>query len=125
FPTRRSSDLGITAQNTAFVDGQVTVGLGSDDITVQRVWVLGPTRVQANIAVAANAVAGSSEISVISGFQAFSQANAFQVLPKSPSLAVIGAVGNANTAQQTISPGAFAAIYGANLANVPSAVQVT
>ena len=115
----------ITTQSTTFVDGQVTVGLGSDDITVQRVWVLGPTRVQANIAVAANAVAGGSEISVISGFQVLSQANAFQVLPKNPSLAVIGAVGNANTAQQTIYPGAFGTIYGVNLANVPSAVQVT
>jgi hypothetical protein len=124
-PAGATGMVDITTQGTAFVDGQVTVGLGSDDITVQRVWVLGPTRLQANIAVAANAVAGSSEISVISGFQVLSQANAFQVLPKNPSLAVIGAVGNAITAQQTIYPGSFGTIYGVNLANVPSAVQVT
>jgi uncharacterized protein (TIGR03437 family) len=124
-PAGATGMVDITTQGTAFVDGQVTVGLGSDDITVQRVWVLGPTRLQANIAVAANAVAGSSEISVISGFQVLSQANAFQVLPKNPSLAVIGAAGNANTAQQTIYPGSFGTIYGVNLANVPSAVQVT
>jgi hypothetical protein len=74
----------ITTQNTAFVDGQVTVGFGSDDITVQRVWVLGPTRVQANISVAANAATGSSEVSVISGFEVLSQPNAFQVLPGTP-----------------------------------------
>src|ERR1019366_747081 len=125
FPTRRSSDLGITAQNTAFLDGQVTVGLGSDDIIVQRVWVLGPTRVQANVSVAANAVTGSSEISLISGFEVLSQANAFQVLPPNPSLPVIAAVSNANPAQQTVYPRAFASIYGVNLANVPSNVQVT
>ena len=34
-------------------------------------------------------------------------------------------MGNANTTQQTIYPGVFAAIYGVNLANSPSSVQVT
>jgi hypothetical protein len=115
----------ITTQNTAFVDGQVTIGLGSGDITVQRVWVLGPTRLQANISVAANAVTGTSEVSVISGFEVLSQANAFQVLPRNPSLPVIAAVANANNSQQTVYPGVYAAIYGVNLANSPSSVQVT
>src|ERR1019366_1976310 len=92
FPTRRSSDLGITAQNTAFLDGQVTVGLGSDDIIVQRVWVLGPTRVQANVSVGANAVTGNTEVSLISGFEVLAQSNGFQVLPPNPSLPVIPAV---------------------------------
>jgi uncharacterized protein (TIGR03437 family) len=54
-----------------------------------------------------------------------SQANAFQVLPKNPSLPVISAVGNTNTSQQTVYPGVFASIYGVNLANSPSSVQVT
>ena len=124
-PAGATGMVDITAQNTAFLDGQVTVGFGSDDIIVQRVWVLSPTRVQANVSVAANSVAGSSEISLISGFEVLSQANAFQVLPKNPSLPVIAAVGNANPAQQTIYPGAFVSIYGVNLANVPSNVQVT
>ncbi len=124
-PAGATGMVDVTTQNTAFVDGQVTIGFGSGDITVQRVWVLGPTRLQANISVAANAVAGSSEVSLISGFEVLSQANTFQVLPKNPSLPVIGAVGNANAAQQTVYPGGFASIYGVNLANVPSNVQVT
>ena len=115
----------ITTQNTAFVDGQVTVGFGNDDITVQRVWVLGPTHLQANISVAANAVTVASEVSAISGFEVLSQPNSFQVLPRNPSLPVIGAVGNANSAQQTIYPGVFASIYGVNLALSSSSVQVT
>ncbi len=116
----------IATQNTAFVDGQVAVGFGSSDITVQRVWVLGPTHLWANISVSPNAVATSSEVSVISGFEVLSQPNAFQVMPKNPSLPVISAVANANTSQQTIYPGVFATIYGVNLAaNSPSAVQVT
>jgi uncharacterized protein (TIGR03437 family) len=124
-PSGATGMVDITTQNTAFLDGQVTVGFGSDDVTVQRVWVLGPTRLQANITVAANAATVSSEVSVISGFEVLSQANAFQVLPRNPSLPVIGAVGNANTAQQTIYPGVFAAIYGVNLAVSPSTVLVT
>jgi uncharacterized protein (TIGR03437 family) len=115
----------ITTQNTAFVDGQVAVGFGSGDITVKRVWVLSPIRLQVNIAVADNAIPGTSEVSVISGFQVLSQANAFQVLPKNFSLPVMTEVGNANTSQQTIYPGGFVTIYGSNLASVPSNVQLT
>ena len=124
-PAGATGMVDITAQNTAFLDGQVTVGFGSDDIIVQRVWVLGPNRVQANVSVAANAVTGSSEVSLISGFEVLSQANAFQVLPPNPSLPVIAAVTNANAAQQTVYPGSFVSIYGVNLAAVPSNVQVT
>ncbi len=115
----------ITASNTTFVDGQVTIGFGSDDITVQRVWVLGPGHLQANITIADNAALGSSEISVISGFEVMSQANAFQVLAKNPSLPVVSAVINANTAQQTIYPGSIVSVYGVNLALSPSSAQVT
>ena len=124
-PAGATGMVDITTQNMAFVDGQVTIGFGSGDITVQRVWVLGPNHLTANISVAADAVAGSSEVSVISGFAVLSQTNTFQVLPRNFSLPVISAVANANTAQQTIYPGVFAAIYGVNLANSPSTVQVT
>jgi uncharacterized protein (TIGR03437 family) len=104
----------------------VTVGFGSDDIVVQRVWVLSPTRVQANVSVAANAVTGNSELSLISGFEVLAQSNGFQVLPPNPSLPVIAAVSNAYTVQHTIYPGAFASIYGVNLmASTPGNVQVT
>jgi uncharacterized protein (TIGR03437 family) len=87
--------------------------------------VLSPNHLQANVVVADNAVTGTSEVSVISGFEVMAQSNAFQVLPRNPSLPVITAVTNANSAQQTIYPGGFVTIYGANLANNPSAVQVT
>ena len=124
-PAGATGMVDITTQNTAFADGQVTIGFGNDDITVQRVWVLSPNHLQANITVAANAITGSSEFSVISGFEVLAQPNAFQVQPRNPGLPVIGSVGNATTTQQTIYPGVFAAIYGVNLANSPSSVQVT
>ena len=124
-PAGATGMVDITTQNTAFLDGQVSIGFGSGDITVQHVFVLGPTRVLANVSVAANAVLGVSEVSVISGFEVLSLPGAFQVLPQNPSLPVIGDVSNANAAQQTLYPGAFASIYGVNLANVPSNVQLT
>jgi uncharacterized protein (TIGR03437 family) len=124
-PAGATGMIDITTQNTAFADGQVTIGFGNDDITVQRVWVLSPNHLEANITVAANAIPGSSEVSVISGFEVLAQPNAFQVLPRNPGLPVISAVGNATTTQQTIYPGVFAAIYGVNLASSPSSVQVT
>ena len=124
-PAGATGMVDITTQNTAFADGQVTIGFGNDDITVQRVWVLSPNHVVANITVAANAIPGSSEVSVISGFEVLALPNTFQVQPRNPSLPVMSSVGNATTTQQTIYPGVFAAIYGVNLANSPSSVQVT
>ncbi len=115
----------IATSNTSFVDGQVTIGFGSGDITVQRVWVLGPGHLQANIAVADGAALGSSEVSVISGFEVMYQSNAFQVLAKNPGLPVVIAAINGNTAQQTIYPGSVVSIYGLNLAISPSTAQVT
>jgi len=125
-PAGISSMVYITAQNANFMDGQVTVGFGTGDITVNRLWVLDPTHLQANVVVAPNAALGASEISVISGFQVVSQPFAFQTQPANPSLPSIGLpIANAVPTQQTIYPGAIAAIYGSNLALSPTAVQVT
>jgi hypothetical protein len=115
----------VTSSSTNFVDGQVTIGFGTEDVTVQRVWVLGPGHLQANIAVADNAVLGNSEISVISGFEVMYLANTFQVLAKNATLPVVTATINANLAQQTIYPGSIVSIYGLNLAASPNNVQVT
>ena len=116
----------ITAQNASFVDGQVTVGFGTDDITVNRLWVLSPTHLQANVVVAPNAALGASEFSVVSGFQVVTQPFAFQTQAANPSLPSIGLpIVNAVPTQQTVYPGAIAAIYGSNLALSPTAAQVT
>jgi uncharacterized protein (TIGR03437 family) len=125
-PAGVSSMVDITAQNAAFVDGQVTVGFGTDDITVNHLWVLSPTHLQANVVVAANAALGASEVSVVSGFQVVTQPFAFQTQAVNPNLPSIGLpIVNAVPAQQTVYPGAIAAIYGSNLALSPTAAQVT
>jgi uncharacterized protein (TIGR03437 family) len=125
-PAGVSSMVDITAQNASFVDGQVTVGFGTEDITVNRLWVLSPTHLQANVVVAPNAALGASEFSVVSGFQVVAQPFAFQIQAVNPSLPSIGLpIANAVPTQQTLYPGAIAAIYGSNLAVLPTSAQVT
>jgi uncharacterized protein (TIGR03437 family) len=81
---------------------------------------------QANVVVAPNAALGASEMSVVSGFQVVTQPVAFQTQAVNPSLPSIGLpIVNAVPAQQTVYPGAIAAIYGSNLALSPTAAQVT
>ena len=43
----------IKAQNTHFADGRVTLGFGTEDVTVQRLWVVDPTTLRANVQVPA------------------------------------------------------------------------
>jgi uncharacterized protein (TIGR03437 family) len=78
------------------------------------------------VVVAPNAALGASEVSVVSGFQVVTQPFAFQTQPVNPSLPSIGLpIVNAVPTQQTVYPGAIAAIYGSNLALSPGAAQVT
>jgi uncharacterized protein (TIGR03437 family) len=122
-PAGATSLVNITGQNTHFVDGQVTLGFGSDDVTIQHLWVVGPTQLQANIVVAAGTALGTSEISVISGFQVMTNSSPFQVQAAVPALPVVALpVVNSNSNQQTIYPGSTATLFGVNL---PSNVQVT
>lgn len=122
-PANATSLVTITGINTHFVDGQVTLGFGSDDVTIDRLWVVSPTQLQANLVVAGAAALGTSEISVISGFQVMTNSNTFQVQPFNPGLPVVAVpVVNGNPNQQTIYPGTAATLYGVNF---PPNAQVT
>jgi uncharacterized protein (TIGR03437 family) len=123
-PAGSSAAVDIVASGTNFVDGQVTVGFGSDDVTVRRVWVLSPTHLVANVVVASGAALGFPEVSVVSGMQVFSQQNAFQVQAARAGAPLIGLpVANADPTQPGLYPGSFGVIYGQNLGT--SGTQVT
>lgn len=126
-PSNSSATVDITTSNTNFVEGQVTVGFGSDDVTVRRVWVLSPTHLIANVVVAPGAALGFSEVSVISGMQILAQPAAFQVQPARAGFPALSLpVVNTDSSQQTIYPGSIASLFGSNLlAGAPSSVQVT
>jgi uncharacterized protein (TIGR03437 family) len=112
----------INTQGTNFASGQVTLGFGSDDVTVKRVWVLSPTHIQADIAVSQGAYLGTSELSIIAGFEVMWQRDAFQTLPAIAGRPLITGSGNAQ-GQQTIYPGSYAAVYGQNLSNAQATLN--
>ncbi|HZT33908.1 MAG TPA: IPT/TIG domain-containing protein [Bryobacteraceae bacterium] len=126
-PAGTSSMVDVAATgNLRFVDGQVTLGFGSTDLTVQRIWVLSPTHLVANVTVAQSAANGPSEMSLLAGFQLYNQQSAFVTQPFIPTLPAVALPPvNANPAQSTIYPGAYVSLYGANLAISSGSATVT
>lgn len=125
-PAASSAAVAITASGMNFQDGLVTVGFGSDDVTVRRLWVVDTTHLIANVVAVPGAALGPSEISVISGSQFIAQPGAFQTQPARLGFPFIGLpVVNADPTQQTIYPGSFASIYGLNLGVSSSSVLLT
>jgi uncharacterized protein (TIGR03437 family) len=115
-PAGALAKVEVTAENMRFVNGEVTLGFGSSDVSLRGLWVLSPTRLIANVAVAPNAPSGTSAISVISGFQVAAQPGAFELLPRDSRQPAIALVANGVPTQATIYPGGYATIYGSNLA---------
>jgi uncharacterized protein (TIGR03437 family) len=72
------SEIDIIAFNTAFMDGQVSVGFGSSDIVVKRMWV-SPTRILLNVTVLPTAQPGLVDVTVSSGLQLLTKNNLLQV----------------------------------------------
>jgi hypothetical protein len=115
----------VTVTNMNFVDGQVTVGFGTSDVAVRNIWVLSPTHLVANVVTASNAASAASELSVVSGFQVASQANAFQTLPANPAPPFVASVANGIEGQSTLYGDGYASIDGANLGMSRASVRVT
>jgi hypothetical protein len=124
-PAGLTAMVDITAAGMNFVDGQVTIGFGSDDVQVRRVWVLSPTHAIANVMVAPNAAPGLAEVSVVAGMQVASQQNGFQIQPARAGVPVIVSVVNGDPNQHAVYAGNFATIFGQNFASSTNAVQIT
>jgi len=125
-PANVSSVVNVNAVNMQFLDGQVTLGFGTSDISVRRVWVQSPTHLIANVVIAPGAAINPSEISVISGFQTVWQANFFYPQPANPSIPSIGLpLANADPTQSTLYSGAVVSMYGSNLGPSAAAIQLT
>jgi uncharacterized protein (TIGR03437 family) len=124
-PAGAKAMIDITGTNTNFVDGLTSVGFGSSDVLVRRVWVLSPTHALANVQIASNAGQGASLATVISGFQVFSQSSAFQVGGANASLPVVEpAVVNAVWAASGVFPGSTASLSGVNLGGPQTAITI-
>jgi uncharacterized protein (TIGR03437 family) len=122
-PAGATSVVDITGANMHFVESQLTAGFGTFDVSVLRKWVLSPTHVIANVAVAPAAAAGVSDISVISGFQTALQSAAFQTKLANSAQPSVSSVANADTFQKITYPGAQVLISGVNLATLGTSPQ--
>lgn len=117
-PQGVSAMVQVTTSNMQFQDGLTTLGFGSGDVTVRRLWVVSPTQAWANVTVSPTALLRSTVASVISGFQVYEQPQGFQVMPANPNApAIYLPVPNAfYPVQNSLYPGATASMYGQNLA---------
>jgi uncharacterized protein (TIGR03437 family) len=119
-PAGVSALVDITGINTRFSDGLTTVGFGTPDISVRRVWVLAPNHLVANVVVAPGAAPLATQVNVLAGFQLATLAGGFLTQPANlrlPSIAL--PVANANPSLPSLYPGATVVLTGANLAAGP------
>jgi hypothetical protein len=63
------SVIDIDGVNTMFAQGQTSLGFGTSDIVVKRVWVLGPNKLRASVAVAASAKELTTLATVTTGLE--------------------------------------------------------
>jgi hypothetical protein len=125
-PAGADAMIEVTGVNMRFVDGQATVGFGSTDVQVRRVWMASPTRLLANVSVAPTALPTGILASVVNGLQVVSQPFGLQVLPQNPRLPRPSAQAvNANPSQSGIFAGSTVTLNGANLAISPNGATTT
>jgi len=124
-PAGAEAAIEITGINTSFNEN-TQLGFGAGDVSVRRVWVLGPTRMLANVAAAPNASPILTGLTVVTGLRYFTQPFAFQIEPANPRLPLISSqLRDAATGLTSVYPGALAAISGSNFSTAPGSVAVT
>ena len=125
-PAGAESMIDITGSSFNFVAGQVTVGFGTSDIVVRRVFVLSPTHLQVDVAVSPNAALSNPDVSVMSGFQLATAPAGFQITAPVTGLpAVVPILTNAISGLTGAYPGALVSLYGTNLAAPKGPTVVT
>ncbi|MGH9720953.1 MAG: IPT/TIG domain-containing protein, partial [Bryobacteraceae bacterium] len=123
-PAGTESMVEINGVGTNFVDGLTTVGFGSSDVQVRRVWVTAPNRMLANVWVAPDAVSAASLFSVLNGFQVISQPFGFQVQPGNARALSISSNLITNGAGAGIAPGSAVTVFGSNLGGANVTVTI-
>ena len=124
-PAGAEAEIDIEGVNADFVSGMTTVGFGSTDVLVRGLWVLSPTHVLVDVQLAATAPSGALMATVLSGFQVYSQANAFLITAANPALPVVDpAVVNAVWQPSGVFPGSTAILSGVNLGGAQTAITI-
>jgi hypothetical protein len=125
-PAGAESSVDITGSGFSFVQGQTSVGFGSSDILVQRVFVLSPNHLQVDVLISPNAALSNLDVSILAGFQLATAPAAFQITPQVPGLpSPIPVFQNALTGLTGAYPGAVVSLYGSNLTAASGAPLVS
>ena len=102
------------------------MGFGSSDIFVRKIFVLSPTHLLVNVAVPSTAALATTEVTVLTGFEAVTLPLAFRADPPIPGKpAGYPRLFNAVPGQQGTYPGAIVTLYGWNMQAPDSAAVIT
>jgi uncharacterized protein (TIGR03437 family) len=125
-PAGTDSMVEITGVGTNFLEGYTTVGFGTSDVSVRRLWVISPTRLLANVSVSVQMPPSLLTVTAASGLHYVVQPGAFQTQPGNQrQLTVSLPVLNAATGQRSLTPGLPAVFTVANLPAGLSASSLT
>jgi hypothetical protein len=116
-PAGAEASIDITGSGFTFTAGLTTVGFGTSDIVVRRIFVLSTNHLQVDVSVSPNAALSNPDVSVISGFQLATSPAGFQItaqIPGSPN--AIPVLTNVLPGLTGAYPGAVVTLYGSNLA---------
>jgi uncharacterized protein (TIGR03437 family) len=115
-PAGAEAMVDITGSGFNFVAGQVSVGFGTTDIVVRRVFVLSANHIQADVSVSAGAAPSNPDVSVFNGFQMATATAGFQITPSVSGLPVVVPIlTNAAPGLTGSYAGAIVSLYGSNL----------
>jgi len=116
-PAGAAAAIDITASGFSFTQGATTIGFGTSDVFVQRLFVLSPTHIQADVYVSPNAALSNPDVTAISGFQVATAPSAFQITPAVTGLAApYPLLVNGVSGLTGSYAGAIVSLYGFNLA---------
>jgi uncharacterized protein (TIGR03437 family) len=118
-PAGSEAMIDITGTGFSFAQGSTTVGFGTSDVLVRRVFVLSSTHLQVDVSVALGAVLSNPDVSILSGFQTATVPAGFQItalVPNAPAPIPVLVNPYAPFGVTTIYPGAIVELFGANLA---------
>jgi uncharacterized protein (TIGR03437 family) len=108
-PSGVEATVQIDAVGTQFVDGQVSVGFGSTDVTARRIWVVSPTRLMVNDSVSGLSAPAVLPVTIVSGLHIIQNQLAFAVSgPQQRNFWLSSAYLNAVTGQTSLNPGSQA-----------------
>jgi uncharacterized protein (TIGR03437 family) len=106
----------ITGSGLNLIDGLARLGFGTSEIVVRRIWVTGPNRLLANIAVSSAASPGTVTASLINGLEVFTLPAPVQVQPFNPRQLMLFSVAiNPLTGLSSLQSGSLATLLAGNL----------